>query len=322
MDVQEYINSKAEKYYNAKISQNEAQMKTAFNEIVLKIYEPNRISNSMIKKFIDYNNVFGNGYCGYDRSDALNDAVLFIGEHIKEYDFSKNSNFTAWILTTLHYKLNNLDSKQRTQKGTKETDGSKGRLISSRTNNTIYDSKGNEQSLFDNMEDTSDYYSGIESRDVKEINTENRIKLLSIITLFNTRKGRSANPVRLSYYRIFVTESITKDIRENNTTKIYEFANKNELMQAIDAGYLRFVAFTDMNVIEDIITMKIKKYKDIIENGNDKEIALNREPQVIIAYREYAELDNKEVTTANVSRFIKLYKKEIESIFRKKETVC
>ncbi|WP_156036931.1 hypothetical protein [Ruminococcus sp. HUN007] len=325
-DVEKTVNEFAKDYYYARKSGNKAVMDKCRNAIILKIYEPNAFSNKIVKIRENYNESSVSfsrfSFCGYDRNDAVSDLTELFIKFIEKYDYDKNPNFAAAFITAIKWDMNNKLSKDKERNNSEKTDDkeAKKRIPRAEKISDIVCDESGEHSLFEKVADESE---NIENLDLDNSLETMRIKLISVITLFYKRnKGKSASQVKYSYYRIFTTETVVKDIRENSNTGIYDFMNKNEIMQTLDCDYIKFIAFTDMEKLEDIISMAIKKYSDIINGAEDKIIILDKEPRVIIAYRTAANLDEKQVTAANVSLMKKNYKQEIEDIFKENELAC
>lgn len=325
-DVENKVNELAKEYYFARLSGNKAVMDKCRNAIISKIYDPNSFSNKIVKIRENYNDSsvgFSRfAFHGYDRGDAISDITELFLNFIENYDYSANPNFVASFTTAIKWDMNNKLSKDKKRNDSEKNDDKDAKKLIPRAekiSDIVCDESG-EHSLFEKVADESE---NIENIDFDNSLEKIRIKLISVITLFYKRnKGKSASQVKYSYYRIFTTETVVKDIRENSNTGIYDFMNKNEIMQTLDCDYIKFIAFTDMEKLEDIISMAIKKYSDIISGAEDKIIILDKEPRVIIAYRTAANLDEKQVTAANVSLMKKNYKQEIEDIFKENELAC
>ena len=95
---------------------------------------------------------------------------------------------------------------------------------------------------------------------------------------------------------------------------LFRSYNSQEIMQVADGGFVRFVAFTDFIKAEDIITMEIKKYSDIFENGEETELKLNHEARVIIEYRFVNGFDKKRVSAAAVSQQLGSFKEDMKDL--------
>lgn len=315
---QKFINKLAKNYFEAKKSSNKGQMDKNRYEIMIQIL----YTENNIKKYFE-------SYCmkklsSYDRevlNIATNDDVQGLmgdfldKDFLNNYDYTENPNFTAVFIMSFKYYISNKLRKYKTVKGT-DTDSETGRKIPQpiiyRENTIVKDDEGNESDTIYNIPSSEN----IEERFIdKETEKEIRIKLISLCTrFFITQKGRTANKTRYEYYRIFTTNIIVCDIRDTADCNIY---NRQEAMQVIDGNYIRFMAFTDFSQLEDILTMKIKKYSDIFENGSNEILKFEYNQKVIIEYRFQSGLDPKRVAYANVSQRWKSFKEDIEAILKK-----
>lgn len=313
---QEFINELAKKYFEAKNSSNKGQMKANKDAILIQIlYNQNNI-----KKYFE-------SYCmkklsGYDRevlNIATNDDVqglmvdFFIdSDFLNNYDYTENPNFTAVFIMSFRHYISNKLRKYKTVKGA-DTDSVTGKKIPQpiiyRENTIVKDDEGNESDTICNIPSDENIE---ESFAENERKNEIRIKLISLCTcFFISKKGKSANKTRYEYYRIFTTNIIVCDIRDTSDCNIY---NRQEVMQVIDGDYIRFMAFTDFKNPEDILTMKMKKYSDIFENGSNGLLKFDNEAKVIIEYRFQSGLDSKRVSASAVSQQLDRFREDCEII--------
>lgn len=326
MDVQEKINNLAKEYFYAAKNNNPAQKMSKRNEILSILWENNDVSRKLISKvekfnkYFQYLGIYENGeedekkhdYNSDPKKDDIKSMIfeIFINE-IDKYDYEKNNNFTAWFINTVYYNVSNKVKKFQTTKDA-EIDKQTGKKIPrpiATLQNSIKDEDDNEVDIYETMPDKDDDYKKIDQE--KNLN-EVRNKLLTVCTLFYQRKkGKGANETKYSYYRIFLTESIVNDIRNEDKTDMY---NGQEVMQIIDDSYVRFVAFTDLKELKDILFMRMKRYSEVLNNGDDRVIKLNHEPRIIIEYRYVSGIDEKRVKEANVSQQYKAYLQDLEEI--------
>ncbi|MGN0605985.1 MAG: hypothetical protein ACI4JM_05640 [Oscillospiraceae bacterium] len=284
---QKTINDLAKQYCEYKKSGNSGQAKAVKWQICEKIIvkgNGNALSYSLYSKCMEKF-----GFNENDAYDVIQDVFL---KSINEYDYDKNDNFTAYMEKQVFYECSHRKSKEYiTKKGNSEDD-----KIPRYVDTYTYNEDGE---LYDDMESVAGSECFYDKTDCDNLRAK-RVKLVSCVAKFEqTRSKKEANPTRLSYFKIFVTEAITKDI---NQSKNYDDYNTGELPDVMDGNYVRFFAFTDFISAADLIDIKMKKYSDILENGEEKEIKLNMEPRVIIPYRVQAGLDKKAVNPANVSQ--------------------
>lgn len=288
---QKFINELAKKYFEAKSNKNSGQMKKIKSDIFLQIYSENK---GNIKTYLDL-------YCkrklkNYTDNSFLDflSGFLYEKNYLDKYDYTINPNFTAQFIKDFKYYILNTLRKENDI-----------HIL----NNNITDDEGNETNILDTIPSDENIE---ESFAENERENEIRIKLISLCTcFFISKKGRSANKTRYEYYRIFTTNIIVCDIRYTNDCNIY---NRQEVMQVIDGDYIRFMAFTDFTNPEDILTMKIKKYSDIFENGSNELLKFNNEAKVIIEYRFRNRLDSKRVSASAVSQQLDKFREDCEII--------
>jgi len=285
---QKEINELAKQYCEYRKSGNSGQMKALKNKLWLKICNKDD-ENNVVSRELFAKRKYMNDEDAYD---LINDTFLkYIDEYDYDYDHSKPSYFIPYITMHINYACMNKDKKE------------------------FINSKSSDEKIprrIDNLRKNNDgeYY----DTDIVDLSAENKIyekadepyvkairaKLTCVLAKYvETHSRKVANNTRLSYFKIFLTEAITNDIYGNRN---YDDYNINELYDTIDGNYVRFFAFTDFVSVDDLIDIKIKKYSDIIENGEEKEIELNGEPKVIIPYRVQAGLDKKAVSQSNVKQ--------------------
>lgn len=303
---QEWVNAEARRYCEARTSNNSGQQKASFNAIIVKLCEKNA-GNKIL--FVIYSELqtkhkYILGLSSVE--DLMEYVFVFLHNSIDKYDYSRNPNFCAWFIQGFKWHLKNIIRKSMTTRDShKDENGKKKPRLVSVPESSLEADNGENR----NKKEPIYVEPAYERND--DI-TEMRVKLISVYTLFYERKkGKSANATKHEYYRIFVTEALIKDIKENNSLSTY---NKQELMQVADGGFVRFVAFTDFVKAEDFITMKIKKYSDIFENGKKTELKLNHEAKVIIEYRFVNGFDKKRVSASAVSQQLSSFEEDMEKL--------
>lgn len=300
---QKEINELAKQYCEYRKSGNSGQMKALKNKLLIKIYYKND-ENNVVSRELFANCKYNYNMNDEDAYDLISDTfVKCIDKYDYDYDHSKPSYFIPYITICIE------------------------RNCSDKINKEFIHSKSSDEKIprrIDNLRKNNDgeYY----DPDIVDLSAENKIyekadepyvkairaKLTCVLAKYvETHSRKVANNTRLSYFKIFLTEAITKNIYENRN---YDDYNINELYDTIDGNYVRFFAFTDFASVDDLIDIKMKKYSDIIENGEEKEIKLDKEPKVIIPYRVQAGLDKKAVSPSNVSQMGKEWDNYMESL--------
>lgn len=306
---QDIINEEARRYCEARATGNSGQMKASFNAIITRICEKNAEHKMLLfvyRKLSDMQKSILGVAC-YEELIGYTFDVMH--KFMNDYDYNKNPNFCAWFIVVLKRKLEK-DSRKETTVKNSPTDekGNKipqPRIVPASSTINGNNEDDNNATVFDELITEFSYPQNDNISDM-------RVKLISVYTLFFERKkGKAANQTKHEYYRIFVTESLIQDIRENNSLGTY---NSQEIMQVADGGFVRFVAFTDFIKAEDIITMEIKKYSDIFENGEETELKLNHEARVIIEYRFVNGFDKKRVSAAAVSQQLRSFKEDMKDL--------
>lgn len=304
---QEEINKEAKLYCDAKNSGNIGQMKARRNSIITLIS-----SSSICKMIYAKLNDYQKSALEIENDKDLTGYIFdFVVKSIDEYGFNINQNFCAWFVQRFTWKLKNIIRNTTTTKYA-PLDENKNKIPQPKSVPlSTYDSKS------ENSDEIRNKYEPIYEDitfEEKDNLSEMRVKLISVYTLFNNRKkGKAANHTKHEYYRIFITESLIRDIQDNNSLKGY---NKQEIMQVADGDFVRFVAFTTFNKAEDFITLTIKKYSDIFEDGEKKELKLNHEAKVIIEYRFVYGFDKKRVSNPTVSQQLSSFKEDIKELFK------
>lgn len=310
------IDKLAKQYYDAKKNNNPAQMLANRNAVWVALYQSKGISgifcNYCMSKLSDYDRKV---LCIFTRDDAVSFMIDFFieSEILDKYDYEVNKNFAAYFYGNLKYNVSNIVRKFKTAKDTKKDPVTGKQIIRPliEIQTSVVNSEGEMDEGIWRIPDDINIEKENESN---EKANELRIKLVSVIArFFETRKGKSANPTRYEYYRIFCTNSVATDIRNECSCKMY---NCQELMQVLDGCYIRFMAHTDFEKPEDIISMKMKKYSDIFEDGDDRVLEFRYEGRVIIEYRFKNNFDSKRVSAAAVSQQWAQFKKDMAEMIK------
>lgn len=213
------------------------------------------------------------------------------------YTISESSNFLAFFFSHIYYRISNDYDKLFVEYGPLKI--------------KITDENGNKKEIevpnvpasYD-MTLTNDEGEGFTERDTIEDKHdkefEEKLKAFSklplmVLRFYDVKKGKKANKTKYFYYCIFTTGLMAELIQTYGT----ELFNRQEAVQVINGDYIRFIAFTDYEKLEDILIMKIKTYKDIGvpdcegEDVENKKIKLSYDPRAIREYRFRTGLDKE-----------------------------
>lgn len=304
-EVENMINQLAIEYYNARKVSNKAQETKLWSELykILAVPESpnpvNRILNKKIK------------YFKADQS-KLHD---FVTDNILKYDCEKNDNFCSFLYSAFDYNLKDYKKKEKVTRTNKKT----GEKTSTLRNATQYNEEG-----YPDITITDKDADPQQSLEEKEIVTAMKIKLPSIIMMFyKHHKGKSANKQKLSYFKIFFTESLINLIRELNSIKDL---NKAEAYDASDEDFVSYISDSEYKGIEDILSFHFKNVSEITgcSDVTDKKISVPCENKIIVSYRYDIGLDKEKVSEPAVSQQRASYKKDLNMILsnEKEEVLC
>lgn len=310
------INKLAERYSIG----NKEEKKSLGNELYVKVlgYEFGNGNSILYRKLNNIVKQFG--YAGALRKNESNPAFTKINDLFNDallkYDHNKGS-FYGFVISYFKNTLLDEEKSKNTIRIKKDADGNtvtdeKGKAVKEKTlrNNTKYDENGN--AVFDDIYDENfNPETDFEEKELVERTFEN---LLAKITLFLSHKNsKQSNPTRRSYFRIFYTETIIGLIQEFCTTDF--ISNTAEAYDCSDKKLVRFVAFSDYKNIDDILNIRFKKFSDIMDDfKEDKPICTPFENIVVQKYRFQHGMDEKEVSSANISIQRKYYEDYINGL--------
>ncbi|WP_024861863.1 hypothetical protein [Ruminococcus flavefaciens] len=303
------INEIARKYSEAKKVGDKNLEKNYMVQLYNFLYAPTVLHKKLCKQLNASQDKLNHG------DDELSD---FFMEYVLKYDFEKNKDFVAYCCTYMDFYLKNKFKKQYKKINAKASQEKK-TYNSEEVTNEGNEKKWKKREEFgddikgfdtDNYEDTDDSYANFEIMYIV------RTRLPSVIINFYKHNiGKAANEKRLSYYRIFFTEDIITLISESGHTKYF---NKSETYECSDKNYVKFISYSKYDKLEDILSLRYKKYSDVFENysGNDKELKVPCEEKVISEYRFRSGLDKKKkpVSKEAVSQQKGFYKKQLSWI--------
>ena len=190
----------------------------------------------------------------------------------------------------------------------------KGLDIIKKNKRIIQDSDGKSIENLPDEEDVSDNFE-------KEFKIEEVRKRLPyvVIKFYSHNKGKSASEVRLSYFRIFVTENIMEIIIESNNIDGF---NNDEAYECTDKEFVRFITVLDYLSLQDLKDLnkpnQFKKISDIFpedKKSSDNPVKVPCENRVIAEYRYASKLDASRTSDSNVSQQRKHYKKALAVLF-------
>ena len=153
-------------------------------------------------------------------------------------------------------------------------------------------------------------YAGDEDYAQKEDRTlllRSRVPTL-ITNFYGNLSKKQANKARYNYFRIFNTEFIAQLIIESGNTIYF---NKTEAYESTDKNFVKFIAYSDYEKLDDLLDLRFRKYSDIFDDYPDEEKAIEELPcedKIVAEYLYKSELDNKRPTVANVSDMHQKYK--------------
>lgn len=284
------INEIARKYSEAKKNKSDSDEKNYKLQLYLIITTVSVLYKKLYSAFKEKKHL--------ESDDSIKQTIeAFCWKPLNDYDYEKNNNFCAYMLTYAnYYQLDALGAEWNVS--------SLDKPISSP------DDSESGKSLNDFIPDEE---SDIE--EMTDINLRNKLMWIRISSLvigfYEHFQDKEANPTKLSYFRIFVTETYIEYIKEP-----YDLKNINcaEAYASTDKQYVRFISFSEYERFEDILSLKYKKYSDVIANypGKDKELKVPCQNRVIAEYRFYSGLDEKRVSDSAISLQRSSYKEKLK----------
>ncbi len=284
------INETARKFYEAKISNDINEAGHYFSKLY-RIATENSCLNRKLRSVL----------AGWEISEY--DAEVFISEYFckqaKNYDYTKNDNFVAFLLEFIWQSLN----KKR------KNDSKKPPSIS--LDEYLTDDDGN-----------------INSNALEKLGAENpfeedetvikvRSRLPALITCFyKHNKGKQASKTRYDYFRIFNTENIIECINSSGNTKYF---NKAETYESTDRDFVRFITNSSYEKLDDLLSFEFKRFSEVLEDYTyeDKEITIPCEGKIISEYCYKSGKSEKRPTKENISQFRKKYENYFKEIWLK-----
>ncbi len=213
---------------------------------------------------------------------------------IDTFNPHRGKSFTSYLFMNTNYKY--LDANKNNKKFIQNDDG-------------IF--------IIENLPDEEDVTDNIE----KKFNIEEVRKRLPyvVIKFYSHNKGKSASEVRLSYFRIFVTENIIEIIIESDNIDGF---NHDEAYECTDKEFVRFITVLDYLSFKDLKVLnkpnQFKKMSDIFpedKKSYDIPVKVPCENRVIAEYRYASKLDTIRTSDSNVSQQRKHYKEALAVLF-------
>lgn len=271
------INMIAKKYSDARKSNKKNEENYYMSELY-KITIGDSILNRKLRSIISAESKFKN-----DTDNYISDYFI---ENIKYYKYEKNDNFVSFMLMFIKQYL--IKNSQRM-----------GKTISLEDMTTDEDGNINYRKIEKIGKDETYRY--------EELAMQIRAVLPTLITNFYKHLStKSATKERYYYFRIFNTENIAALIYESGNTR---FFNKKEAYESTDKDYIRFIADSDYEKLDDLINLRFRRISEVLEDSSAKneKISFPVINKVIAEYWYKSGIGNSKPTVANVSDFRKKY---------------
>ena len=171
--------------------------------------------------------------------------------------------------------------------------------------------------IIENSPDKEDVADNIE----KKFNNEEVRRRLPyvVIKFYSHNKGKAASEVRLSYFRIFITENIIEFIIDSGNIDGF---NSNEAYDCTDKEFVRFITVLDYVSLKKLTELtkpnQFKKMSDIFpedKKSYDIPVKVPCENRVIAEYRYVSKQDTIRTSDSNVSQQRKHYKEALAILF-------
>lgn len=310
------INELAIDYYYARIDGNKSKTTRLFNDIYRLIYAKGTSPYKKAFKKIYEKNLIED----FDSivADALLDALPKYEYMKTDGDLQENKYlFFPMFMKWLNFKcLDRIDEKKRW--------GEYGYIeIGKGSDDKPLPNNGPKENIIpiDSLDDieknveASSYEELIEKteRNLSRITVRERLPFV-VLSFYEHNKGKSASEKRLSYFKIFVTETMIDIITESRNIDHF---NKNEAYECSDRDYVRFISYSKYENLEDLLRLKFKRFSDVIEDysGEDRVLEVPCENKVIIEYRFKNGLDEERTSEPNVTQQKNKYKKQLALLF-------
>ena len=309
------IDEIAKRYYDAKQNGNKGEERSLLGQLYLLVLGKKSLIDDGDWRIIDQSPLTRD-LLGYlldvwsinDTTKAYDILHEFFLKYLIKYDYKKDDSFCAYA--NLYIEFYMLNDNKKIKRKIEITNEDK----TDPENEEIEYSDPSEYGVGVIANDGS----GNTIKDTIDLKMEKEIELKSklssvIINFYKHNIGKAANEKRLSYYRIFFTEDIITLISESGHTKHF---NKAETYESTDGGYVRFISFSGYDKLDDLLSLRYKKNSDVFENysGEDKELSVPCEADVIVEYRFRSGLDKKRVTRSAVSQQKSSYTEQLRQI--------
>jgi len=175
----------------------------------------------------------------------------------------------------------------------------------------------NTEAFAELADEDADTIKKLETKNTKEVV---RKRLPSVVLSFYIHnKGRSASDIKLSYFRIFVTNDIMDCIIDSNDTAYF---NKTEAYECTDKEFVRYISFLKYFSLDELKKLRDaenrKKKSDLFpdeKKDRDMPVSIPCEGRVIAEYRYKANFDEIRTSNPNIQDHKKSYRKALQILF-------
>lgn len=273
--TEDEINEYAHKYWKAKKSDDKSEI-DYYKIILYSICISSSILNKKLKSKLA-------GFEIYD-NDADDEIADYFDYQLKYFNYEKNDNFVAYMMTWL--------SKYESKKIKKEKE----------RNEKQDENQGVDNPFINEM---------------KRAEIRSRLPML-ILNFYKHNSAKKATKARYEYFRVFNTENIIDFIKDSSNTRYF---NESEAYESTDKDFVRFIAFTPYKKLGDIIAAEFKMFSDVLEHYDfkDKQIYIPCDSKIISEYFYKSLKYENRPSDANISQFRKKYKEYFREIWTEYE---
>lgn len=280
--TEEEINEIAYKYWKAKSVNDKNEIKNYMASLYM-ISINSSVLNRKMKKIL--------ASWGLYEKEATDEKIDYFNDMLRYFNWDKNNNFIAFMLGYL--------PKYEAKKKKKQLD---------EPIESIYKSSGDED---DEIEELGRDESYLKEEKLQYI----RSRFPSLISNFyKHNSAKTATKARYDYFRVFSTEKIIEMIKESQNIRYF---NKAEAYESTDKEFVRFIANTSYEKIDDILSMKFKNFSDVLEkyDQEDKEIDVPCDANIISEYFYKSGKSEKRPSGANISQFRTKYEEYFRTVW-------
>ena len=308
--LEDYVNTLAVEYYQARKNKNKLAELRASSELMRCITK--NMDSSPYKKTISKISRYG---LLQEKDDIVNETLFMSITKYKPVLTDENGKNKEYLFFPYYMNALEMCCKEKCRK--------KKSKESHEVISIDYDPSENETG-----EHNTEFFSepaDEKAHTIKELETKYskeafRKRLPSVVLSFYIHnKGRSASELKLSYFRIFVTNDIIECIIESNNT---DYFNKTEAYECTDKEFVRYISFLKYLSLDELKNLRdlenIKKKSDLFpdeKKGCDIPVKIPCEGKVIAEYRYKAKIDLRRITDQNILDYKNKYKKALKIIF-------